>query len=50
MKTICLAGIAVVTLGLLGCTSSMDGHTNVSLFTSPNPVGVSFHANRGAHP
>ncbi len=23
---------------------SMDGHTNVSLFTSPNPVGVSFHA------
>lgn len=27
---------------------SMDGHTNVSLFTSPNPVGVSFHAGSGA--
>lgn len=23
----------------------MDGHTNVSLFTSPNPIGASFHAN-----
>ena len=28
----------------------MDGHTNVSLFTSPNPIGVDFHADSGGRP